>query len=520
MANKDFLKVKSDDLGVAHIQVPSLSADQTYILPISGGTLLTDASLIGPTGSTGPTGMTGATGPQGNNGNQGNDGPMGISFGTISVNQIYHLFDTGNVLMFDGTNYIKAVYGSYPIIGIVGQVIDPDNFILISNGLVENITNIYVDGYRGLIPGIQYYLDYLVPGGLWAGPQQDMDYSPIPVIIGITQESGYANLMNERPSNSYPVFKNNISIDSTNIPSIGFSSNSIANNILDENINNNNNAFLYFEKEADRQTPKYHNKNFNNNNQYTALQNHIGHGKVGIWNPNGDGNTPNTGGIANFSTYSEASTTIDTALDSGILKQSIRSTFLVGAGTISNTGGIWQSAAKYYLRDGGFVFIIKFGLEQILSDTSGAYGPRAFIGLSSTIAPLGSGSFPDDPGTMINTVGIRLTDASQSSWSLISGGLIPESFFLELDPAIFPVNDKDMYELMLVGYQGNLSYRVTRLGYVGEKYIKEGQILQADLPIASTLLSCRAWAWYGALGSNPYLSIGSVYIEAPPYNNF
>ena len=49
MTNRDFLKALSDGSGIAHIQVPTLLTDQNYVLPVTGGTLLTDASIIGAT---------------------------------------------------------------------------------------------------------------------------------------------------------------------------------------------------------------------------------------------------------------------------------------------------------------------------------------------------------------------------------------------------------------------------------------------------------------------------------------
>ena len=80
MPDKEFMKIKSDNLGVAHIQVPSLLTDAYYTLGGLSGTILTDTSLPGLSGfvgNTGATGATGATGPIGPTGNQGNDGNLG-----------------------------------------------------------------------------------------------------------------------------------------------------------------------------------------------------------------------------------------------------------------------------------------------------------------------------------------------------------------------------------------------------------------------------------------------------------
>ena len=75
MANQEFFKSKSDNLGVAHVQVPSLLVDTNYVLGGVSGTILTDLSLLnlpGYVGNTGMTGSIGVTGPTGTTGNEGN----------------------------------------------------------------------------------------------------------------------------------------------------------------------------------------------------------------------------------------------------------------------------------------------------------------------------------------------------------------------------------------------------------------------------------------------------------------
>ena len=96
MSNKDFIKVKSDGPGWAHVQVPTLLVDTNYVLSNAGGTILTNAALIGDTGATGPTGIAGATGVKGNQGNKGEKGNTG-STGAVGA--------TGSAANFGSTGH-------------------------------------------------------------------------------------------------------------------------------------------------------------------------------------------------------------------------------------------------------------------------------------------------------------------------------------------------------------------------------------------------------------------------------
>ena len=80
MSNKDFIVAKSDSVGSAHVQVPSLGWDINYILPAEGGTFLTDITGPGATGATGDPGAIGATGATGQEGAPSNMWAYGVRY--------------------------------------------------------------------------------------------------------------------------------------------------------------------------------------------------------------------------------------------------------------------------------------------------------------------------------------------------------------------------------------------------------------------------------------------------------
>lgn len=123
MTPKEFLKAKSDTLGVVHLQVPSLIADTYNVLPTTSGTLLVENSLPGLRyiGKTGKTGMTGMTGPTGTPGNEG------ISFTGVT-----------------GATGAAGTNGFTGIRGITGLTGGPQKVSLLGSGTFE-VRSDYLD---------------------------------------------------------------------------------------------------------------------------------------------------------------------------------------------------------------------------------------------------------------------------------------------------------------------------------------------------------------------------------------
>ncbi len=143
--------------------------------------------VTGPAGVAGPTGPIGATGPAGVDGVTGPTGPAGPTDATSHiVTQAAHGLAVGNVVRMVFGNYQKAIASSAiaaEVVGIVGSVIDANNFVLITNG--------FVSGLSGLTAGTVYFLDPVAPGVLTATPPTTANQVSKPVLIAATTTTGY-----------------------------------------------------------------------------------------------------------------------------------------------------------------------------------------------------------------------------------------------------------------------------------------------------------------------------------------
>ena len=105
------------------------------------------------------SGSTGQSGYSGYSGKSGTSGFSGESTTYIDVNQVSHGFVVGDVVRFDGVNYVKAQADTpenAEVVGIVSQIVNSDNFKLLTEG--------EIDGLSGLLPGYTYFLDFSIPG--------------------------------------------------------------------------------------------------------------------------------------------------------------------------------------------------------------------------------------------------------------------------------------------------------------------------------------------------------------------
>lgn len=80
---------------------------------------------------------------------------------TENILQVDHGFSVGELLRFDGTNWVRSQADqdtSSDVYGIVSQVTGPNSLVLTTSGLVTDLT--------GLTPGVPYYLSPDIPGAL------------------------------------------------------------------------------------------------------------------------------------------------------------------------------------------------------------------------------------------------------------------------------------------------------------------------------------------------------------------
>lgn len=99
----------------------------------------------------------------------GNEKEVGSGGGaSVEVAQSGHGFIIGDVLYFDGTNYVKAIASATntaEVVGIVSEVVDTDNFVATTAGYIEEGLELDVDG-DPLVAGSVYFLSADTAGGL------------------------------------------------------------------------------------------------------------------------------------------------------------------------------------------------------------------------------------------------------------------------------------------------------------------------------------------------------------------
>jgi hypothetical protein len=129
---------------------------------------------------------TSGSSQSGYSGYSGTSGYSGLSTTFIQVHQVSHGFVVGDIVRFDGTNYVKALADTpehAEVVGIVCIIIDSDNFNLLTEGEIE--------GLSGLIPGYTYFLDLYIPGAYTTTDVSQYGAVSKPLMDAITDTKAY-----------------------------------------------------------------------------------------------------------------------------------------------------------------------------------------------------------------------------------------------------------------------------------------------------------------------------------------
>lgn len=191
--------------GVSYVTVTTnlnqTPPNATYwaILADKGQTGATGSNgATGATGSAGSNGATGATGSAGTNGatgatGSGATGATGAvgatgagSSGTQSVTQTAHGLVVGDVVRFNGTDYVKAQADSAAnaeVVGIVSAVAGVNDFSLQIGGLVS--------GLSGLSAGSVYFLSPSTAGALTTTEPSTVGQISKPLLVATSATTGY-----------------------------------------------------------------------------------------------------------------------------------------------------------------------------------------------------------------------------------------------------------------------------------------------------------------------------------------
>lgn len=109
------------------------------------------------------------------------------------IPQNAHGFVIGNILRFDGVNYVLAqadTFANSQSIGMVNSVLSANQFVLCQAGYIEDIPNDIVEG-APLVAGTLYYLSTTMPGYLTATPTVVTNEVVVPCFISDSTSSGY-----------------------------------------------------------------------------------------------------------------------------------------------------------------------------------------------------------------------------------------------------------------------------------------------------------------------------------------
>jgi hypothetical protein len=117
----------------------------------------------------------------------GGGGGSGVNL-TVPITQTAHGLAVGNVVRFNGTNYVKAQADSAvnaEVVGIVSAVANANTFTLLLSGDIS--------GLSGLSAGSTYFLSPSVAGGLTTTDPTTIGQISKPLLIADTSATGYFN---------------------------------------------------------------------------------------------------------------------------------------------------------------------------------------------------------------------------------------------------------------------------------------------------------------------------------------
>ena len=104
-----------------------------------------------------------------------------------TLTETAHGFTVGNIIRFNGTNYIKAkadsASNSANVLGLISKVVDVNSFQLATTG--------YIDGLSGLTAGYTYFLSDTVAGGLTATEPSAVGTVSKPMLIAVSATAGF-----------------------------------------------------------------------------------------------------------------------------------------------------------------------------------------------------------------------------------------------------------------------------------------------------------------------------------------
>ena len=496
MTNKDFIKVKSDGPGWAHIQVPTLNMDANYVLPIGGGTILTNCALIGATGGTGNTGPVGPTGLKGNQGNQGDQGDQGDQ-GLIGV--------TGST----GNTGIQGIPGSATNFGATG--LTGMTGITGPTGATGMTGKTGATGMTGMT-GMTGSNNFLYVGKTAAASGQ------VPFLNNPYNTIQYSDNLSYQQTINKSIFSigyDNVSPGQVNISSY----NSGVSRILAPPISSTG-ITLFADKIAGVPTLRYANDPGSWGSSYNLLNigtigQYIGQSNIGLWQPIcGNTTAPPVIGFPALTTIG-----IPTVRElTDLITYPLHRTGYVSSASAGSLCGHYSTKNTIPdIGDGNFIYTCRFNIN----DPSYVSGSRMFVGLSTDL----SAPTNVDPTTLLNSFGIIFNGGTNLLfYARANTGIlayIDLGVFFALSGA-YPRT----YELIISQRNQKIGYRITLLngGYSGTNHEAGlGSVIDGvvgDTIAMSTPLAHRAWRCNNATSSAVGIDIASVFYQVLPDGSY
>lgn len=137
----------------------------------------------------------------------------GSAYIVKTLEETGHGFAVGDVVRFDGTNYVKAqadsASNSANTLGIVSTIVDANYFQLATTG--------YLDGLSGLTPGYTYFLSDITEGALTATEPSAVGTVSKPMLIAVETTAGFVFNFRTSPGAVFSLVVRDISDDLTPI---------------------------------------------------------------------------------------------------------------------------------------------------------------------------------------------------------------------------------------------------------------------------------------------------------------
>ena len=237
--------------------------------------------------------------------------------------------------------------------------------------------------------------------------------------------------------------------------------------------------------------------------------------KIAYWNP--PGNATTVPGINGMNAPIIVGTATTRAVATTNLFTRTKRIGYVSAAPANNVCGQYSNVAQFTTGNGaglgGFFYSCRFGF----SDAGTIANPRAFVGMSSSIAAPTN----VEPSTLLNSIGVAQLSTSTTQLYLVYGGSAAQTAIplgTNFPPMVAAgATNGIAYDFTLFAPpsgNGVINYRLER---IGTSFYVDGVITPTvagtQTPLSTTLMGPRAWRTNNTTASAAAIDVLGIYIE-------